>query len=1045
MAGRHVAHNGTRAEDWLVGGGEMGKLVRSMDWSTTPLGPIESWPQSLRTTVSLCLASNFPISLAWGPKHVQIYNDGYWPICGGKHPHSVGQDFSECWASAWPVIGEAFERALAGETSYLENQRMFLDRNGYLEETFFTFSFSPIRDETGGVGGLFHPVTETTSKMLSERRTRALRDLTARAGKAQTTREAFALAAETMAELDLDLPFVMFYQLNAEGTEARLIAQTGSLPDAIAMPTTILDASSRDAWPLLEVARSGETHQADDLEAHFGPFSCGPYPETPKTALALPIILPGQDRPVAILIAGVSSRLPLNDAYRAFYDLLAAAVTAAAANAQAYEEERQRAETLAELDRAKTAFFSNVSHEFRTPLTLMLGPLEDELGERASPLPPARRERLETAHRNTLRLLKLVNTLLDFSRIEAGRMQATYEMTDLAAYTTELASSFRSAVEKGGLTLTVDCPPLPEPVYVDRDMWEKIVLNLLSNAFKHTFDGGIRVALRWRGDHAELTVADSGVGIAAAELPRLFDRFHRVKGAKSRTHEGTGIGLALVQELIRAHGGTVRVESREGQGSTFTVTVQGGHAHLPVERLGSERTLASTATRADVYVEEALRWVADGPPASTAPSLPANGNGASGHHDVVEIPTDLRPRILWADDNADMRDYVRRLLAEHYEVTAVPDGTTAVAAALAAPPDLVLTDVMMPGLDGFGVLRELRADERTRTVPVILLSARAGEEAAVEGLDAGADDYLVKPFAARELLARVRTHLELAKMRQEWAVELEVQVEERTEAEREARREAEAANRAKSRFLAVMSHELRTPLNAIGGHAQLLGMELYGPLTAQQQEALSRIDRSQRHLLSLITDVLDFARIEAGKVECDIRAVRLGDVVAEATLMLEPQLAAKHLTCDVRLPARPVVVRADREKLQQILLNVLSNAIKFTPAGGRILLDAPTRRRGEVSTRASMALVRISDTGCGIPRDKLAAIFDPFVQVDASLTRPAEGVGLGLAISRDLARAMGGDLRARSVVGKGSSFTLALQRAGLTTPSVSSSSRSPSG
>ena len=152
QAGHAPDRTDARPEDWLVGGREMGKLVRSMDWSRTPLGRISFWPQSLRTTVSLCLASNFPISLAWGPRHVQIYNDGYWPICGAKHPHSMGQDFSECWASAWPVIGEAFERALRGRTSYLENQRMFLDRNGYLEETFFTFSFSPIRDETGKVG-----------------------------------------------------------------------------------------------------------------------------------------------------------------------------------------------------------------------------------------------------------------------------------------------------------------------------------------------------------------------------------------------------------------------------------------------------------------------------------------------------------------------------------------------------------------------------------------------------------------------------------------------------------------------------------------------------------------------------------------------------------------------------------------------------------------------------------------------------------------------------------------------------------------------------
>src|SRR5713226_611241 len=251
--------------DWLVGGGEMGELVRSMNWTKTPLGPLRSWPQSLRTTVSLCLGSNFPISLAWGAQHVQIYNDGYWPICGGKHPHAMGQDFSECWASAWPAIGEAFARALAGETSYLENQRMFLDRHGYLEETFFTFSFSPIRDETGGVGGLFHPVTETTTKMVGERRTRALRDLAARTGKAKTTEEALTLAAETLSEFELDVPFALFYLLNDGGREARLITGTTSLPTEIAMPTVDLGGPLVSPWSLADVVRTNESQQMDDL------------------------------------------------------------------------------------------------------------------------------------------------------------------------------------------------------------------------------------------------------------------------------------------------------------------------------------------------------------------------------------------------------------------------------------------------------------------------------------------------------------------------------------------------------------------------------------------------------------------------------------------------------------------------------------------------------------------------------------------------------------------------------------------------------------
>src|SRR6267142_6635062 len=409
---------GAQPEDWLVGGGEMGKLLRSMDWSKTALGPIETWPQSLRTTISLCLSSNFPISLVWGPRHVQIYNDGYWPICGKKHPDSMGQDFTECWASAWPAIGEAFERALAGETSFLENQRMFLDRNNYLEETFFTFSFSPIRDESGGVGGLFHPVTETSSRMLSERRTRALRDLAAVAGKAKTMEQACALTTQTLADYGPDLPFLLIYLLNGEGGELRLAAHAGLPPGTPASPATVdAHAVTRSAWPLAAALNSNEALHIGDLDARFGPIWCGPYPEPLRNAMALPITPPGCERPVGVAVAGISTRLPWNEAYRSFFDLLRAAITTAVANARGYEEERRRAEALAEIDRAKTEFFSNISHEFRTPLTLMLGPLEEELAEKEGPLPPLRHERLMTAHRNSLRLLKLVNALLDFSRI----------------------------------------------------------------------------------------------------------------------------------------------------------------------------------------------------------------------------------------------------------------------------------------------------------------------------------------------------------------------------------------------------------------------------------------------------------------------------------------------------------------------------------------------------------------------------------------------------------------------------------------------------
>jgi signal transduction histidine kinase len=349
-----------------------------------------------------------------------------------------------------------------------------------------------------------------------------------------------------------------------------------------------------------------------------------------------------------LLVLGLSSRLQLDERYRDFCELVTSQVATAIANARAYEEERKRAEVLAEIDRAKTAFFSNVSHEFRTPLTLMLGPLEDELRENSKG-----RERLEIAHRNSRRLLKLVNALLDFARIEAGRIEAVYEPIDLAAATAELASVFRSAIEKAGLRLIVDCPPLPEKVYVDREMWEKIVLNLLSNAFKFTFEGEIKVSLCLRREHVALSVSDTGAGIPAAELPHIFERFHRVRGTRSRTPEGTGIGLSLTQELAKIHAGVVQVRSVEGHGATFTVTIPTGHAHLPKERLGGTRSLISTVSGARPFVEEALRWLPNDISSSASshsrkPGLLISSTDFSAHPQSI--------RILFADDNADMRD-----------------------------------------------------------------------------------------------------------------------------------------------------------------------------------------------------------------------------------------------------------------------------------------------------------------------------------------------------------------------------------------------------
>jgi PAS domain S-box-containing protein len=394
----------------------------------------------------------------------------------------------------------------------------------------------------------------------------------------------------------------------------------------------------------------------------------------------------------------------------------------------------------------------------------MLSPLEEVLAKPPDQTLRDNRALIEVAHRNSLRLLKLVNSLLDFSRIEAGRAQATYEPTDLATFTSELASNFRSACERAGLRLIIECPPLAEPAYVDRDMWEKIILNLLSNAFKFTFDGEIAVRLRQVEGQAELSVSDSGVGIPSHELPRVFERFHRIEGQKSRTYEGTGIGLALVQELVKFHRGKITVDSGIRRGTTFTVAIPLGRSHLPRERIGGERTTISTAVRAETFVEEALRWL----PSDDSSIVPQSAENITTTPQPVE-----GGRILLADDNADMRAYIRRLLGTRFDVQAVEDGQVAIETIRDRKPDLILADVMMPRLDGIALVRAIRANSTFADLPVILLSARADEQARLEGLNAGADDYLTKPFNAHELIARVGTNLKLAHMRQEATRDLE--------------------------------------------------------------------------------------------------------------------------------------------------------------------------------------------------------------------------------------------------------------------------------
>ncbi|MGY4652553.1 SpoIIE family protein phosphatase [Mycobacterium sp. URHB0021] len=735
---------------------EVGRDLAQVDWAATELGRPSGWPQSLQTALSVVLSSRFPMWMAWGPELTFFCNAAYRrDTLGRKYPWALGRPATEVWAEIWNDIGPRIDRVLSSEQATWDvGLLLFLERSGYPEESYHTFSYSPLRDDGGQVVGMLCVVSEDTQQVIGERRMATLRDLGSDPSVVRTEEEMLAFSDRQLDQNRRDLPFTLTYLFDDNG-DARLAGASGVAAGHPIAPA-YLSSDGAAVWSVQESARGESVLIALD-GATFPELPTGDWPEPPAQALVVPLLQPG-DAPSGFLVAGLNRYRPLDEGYRGFVTLVATHIAAGISSARSYRAQQTRAEELAELDRAKTTFFSNISHEFRTPLTLILDPVA-ELRGRSTGLDEQTREELDVVWRNGLRLTKLVNTLLDFSRIEAGRTQARYEPVDLAAVTAELASVFRSAVDRAGLKFGVDCPPMDEPIYIDRDMWEKVILNLLSNALKFTFDGSISVKVHREDNEAVVTVADTGIGVPAEEMPRLFERFHRIETARARSNEGSGIGLALVKELVVLHGGGISADSTEGAGTSFTVRLPFGVTHLPADAVASTGRAVAASGLAEPFVQEALRWV---PGDSTALPVASTETALTSDSGVSGAPA----RVLIADDNTDMREYLTRLLrSAGYRVTAVSDGEEALTAVRADVPDIVVSDVMMPRLDGLSLVATLRADPHTAAVPVLLLSARAGQEASIEGLRAGADDYLVKPFAAAELLARVRASVELARLR----------------------------------------------------------------------------------------------------------------------------------------------------------------------------------------------------------------------------------------------------------------------------------------
>ena len=956
---------------WVRGGGALGQLVRDFDWAKTPLGPIESWPQSLKTVVRVVLTSRFAMWMSWGPELTFLYNDDYARMTlGKKHPWALGKPSREVWKEIWENIGPRIQKVLeTGEATWDEALLLFLERSGYREETYHTFSYSPLSGDDGTVAGHLCVVTEETDRVIGERRLKTLRSLAGELNKTISEEDVVMCIARCLGENQKDLPFTLLYLFTEGGSEARLACQTGIPEHHAAAPQSIPFTGKDQPWPIVDLVTGKDSIIVESLLERFESVPSGSWDTSPWRALLLPITSQGQDKPAGVIIAALNPFRPLDVSYAGFINLVAGQIAASIANARAYSAEKKRAEALAEIDRAKTTFFSNVSHEFRTPLTLMLGPLQDLLARSQTHLSPTAKEQLELVSRNGARLLRLVNTLLDFSRIEAGRVQAVYQATDLAGFTSELASVFRSATDKAGLRLVVDCRDLEEPVYVDRDMWEKIVLNLISNAFKFTFEGEIAVIVRRAGNMAELRVRDTGVGIPAEAISKLFERFNRIPNVPSRTHEGSGIGLALVHELVKLHGGSIRAESSLGQGSSFVVSIPFGQTHLASGQMGGSRSLSSTAVGAKPFLEEALRWLPD--------STGAREDIFSVHDELLPVPCPpvsqaaIRPRVLIADDNSDMRQYLARLLSEQYEVETVANGQAAIQSARQHPADLIVSDVMMPIVDGFELLKLLRADERTRTIPVILLSARAGEESRVEGMQAGADDYLIKPFSARELLVRISSRLEIARLQQDresqlrvGQAELERRVQERTHELLSASQELRELS---ARILQAQDQERRRIARELhDGAGQLLaalGMEASN--LANESDRLS--SRAAASLGNIRSFVIQMTR--------DIRTMShllypplLDEIGLQSAITDYVNGFAERSGIQVSLDLPPTIERLDRDyelSLFRIVQECLTNIHRHS--GSKTASIRLGREQGAL-------VLEVRDEGKGIPAQQLSEI-----------------------------------------------------------------------
>jgi signal transduction histidine kinase len=614
---------------------------------------------------------------------------------------------------------------------------------------------------------------------------------------------------------------------------------------------------------------------------------------------------------------------------------------------QATHRLSQTLDEIQALDRAKTDFFNNVSHELRSPLTLILAPLEELVAGRKPP--GGDHAAFEAMYRSAARLLRLINQLLDLAKIDAGEMKIAPAQTDLEALVRSTSSNFEAAAAKKGVALKIQVPANMRSVALDVGWIESAVTNLLTNALRLTDRGGaVRLTIEDHGSEVALAISDDGPGIALEDQKKVFERFAQSDATK-RNMGGTGIGLALVREAARLHGGHIKLVSELGKGATFTLTLPRRFDRQTSAAPTEATALSHRPTRliVDEFAEPAETTERDGPAPNAALAL------------VVE-------------DNPELREFIANVLAVRYRVRSASDGKKGVALARELNPDVIVSDVAMPEMDGYQLCRALRSYPETRATPILLVTARTEVASVLEGFEAGASDYILKPFHGRELLARVDVHVRLRRLMQEFAVR-----------ERQATLGVLAAS---------VAHQVRNPLTTLVSGLPAMRAKLGNTVNQSTQQLMDvMIDCSER-IERLTIDLMDLSRVdrEVGGPYCPSDGLRAAIRLVQARL---PETVA----IEEQIMDAPVIDGRPGD-MNHVFLNLLDNAARAVGDSGRIRIEAVAE--------ASAYVIRVGDSGPGIDAETAKHVFEPFFT-----TRQAgHGTGLGLALAQQVVMQCGGDI-----------------------------------